>query len=320
MWHSNVTENKDFDETFSYLVDNVGWFAPVAQPIAQWKNMAYIFSFSLWITILFSIIIFTSIWIILEYKVHQSNPIQMIFIILGLAFNNPQPNRKVLRSMLALFLLYVLVITSSFQSNLISILTRPIYEEQIRNIIDATNKTNYKYGYHVALHALIKSEQTTISEKILKNEIYCELNALECMNRTALKREMLLAKGGRFMTFMISKFYTNRDGKSLLYTFQDKVFTYPITMLMIKGHPLYDEFNRVLLCLQNGGFIEKLSKDYERLSMKRSDDNDSSDIEEDNLVITLNHVLIPFFILFIGLILSLFVFIFERMCYVSYRK
>lgn len=310
MWHGNVTPNKDFDETVTYLWDSVEWFAPVAQPIAQWKNMAYIFSFSLWMAILLSVIIYACIWITLEYNLHQSSSFQMIFLIVGISLNNSQSTCTVFRSMLALFLLYVFIITSSFQSNLISILTSPLYNEQISNIIDATNKTNYKYGYHQSLQALILSDGNTITEKIRENEVLCELNALTCANRTAYKREMVMAKGRRFMTYVMSKSYRNRDGKSLFYIFEDSLLSYPISMVMLKGHPLYDEFNRLLSWLHNGGLIQKLSDDYERLIMKSTEDSIN---DEDHLSLTLNHVSIPFIIVFIGLSLALVAFIIEML-------
>lgn len=308
MWHGNTSENTEFDGSTTYMMDSVEWFAPKARPIAVWLNMAYIFPVQLWIMLLLTIISVLFIWITLEHNFHQTSPIYIGFMILGSFLGNSFPNIKILRAFLMVWLFLTLMFNSFYQSNLISILTSPIYEEQIDNIYSARDK-GFKYGYFVTLRSAVIADLTQKMRKsILDNEVLCPLTP-ECVNRTAFDRDIIIAKGKRLTQYLMPRYYRNlKTGKDLLFQFENKeVLYYPVQALMVKGFPLFDKFNQVVGRLLNAGLVEKISADYDRVIISKADTTG----ESDDLKLTVAHLGIPFVILGLGYIIALMAFLCE---------
>lgn len=308
MWHGNTSENAEFDGSTPYMMDSVEWFAPTARPIAVWLNMAYIFPVQLWIMLLLTIISVLFIWITLEYNLHQTSPIYIGFRIIGSFLGNSFPNIKILRAFLMVWLFLTLMFNSFYQSNLISILTSPIYEEQIDNIYSARDK-GYKYGYFVTIRTAVIADLTEKMKKyILDNEVICPLTP-ECVNRTAFDRDIIVAKGRRLTQYLMPRYYRDlKTGKDLLFQFENKkVFHYSVQALMVKGFPLLDKFNQVVGRLLNAGIVEKISADYDRVIMSNADTTG----ESDELKLTVAHLGIPFVILGLGYTIALIAFLGE---------
>lgn len=143
--------------------------------------------------------------------------------------------------------------------------------------------------------------------------ILCK-NYLECLNRTVLNEKYVTCMPKLNVQYLSHNFL-DADGYSKLSCFKDNIVTYPIQMLMWKGHPLKPRINTLVNRLSAGGFIQKWKKDvfYElRKDMKEF-------VASDRIVLTLSHLGIPFLLLSIIHPLSCLIFLIELVTY-RYRN
>lgn len=121
-----------------YRQDDETWCVATARPRELWRNIFGIYTNQTWMALagvifLIGFVIYGLIHI--EYK--PENYIWALMIglssSLGLSVNY-EPTRSTIRVMMVFFFLYGLVMSSSFNSFLISILTRPRYKPQVATL------------------------------------------------------------------------------------------------------------------------------------------------------------------------------------------
>lgn len=303
-WHGNDTENGDFDGSFNYLIEKGIWHAPVAEPIEEWENMIYVFPKDLWIYFGSTFIILGTIWIYIEYKFFNHDPIDLSFDLFGIFLEDCPPSLNYLqKSFRILWVFFSLIMVTAFQAQLISILTEPVYESQVKTLEEGV-KRGFTFGFLPVLSNVLRADNTTISKEMLKKSTFCDIG-MGCINRIIKQRDLIVARPERSTSYALETMYKESGGSALVYRLNNYVFIYGIHMLFTKGYPLFEKVNDILGILVQSGIVYKYDNEYKL-------DRDEDEFEEDLVILSLEQLAIPFILLIIGYILSIFVFIYEK--------
>lgn len=138
-----------------YRQDDETWCVATARPRELWRNIFGIYTLQTWIALIVVIFLIGLIvygLIHIEYK--SENYIWSWLIALASTlglYASYEPTRTSVRMMMLFFFMYGLVMTSSFNSFLISILTRPRYKTQVSSVRMAIEQEFEFAGGSVAL-------------------------------------------------------------------------------------------------------------------------------------------------------------------------
>lgn len=199
--YANASFTMDFDTSFCYLEDQSLWYYPIALPISQWKNLSAIFERNLWIAIFFMLLINSVAWWFIgkkREKINEYNDIilcmmQSLYILLQGSVRAPEKGN--LRLMFSLWLMSCLLLYTAHQSQLISILTNPLYDKQMKTLDDLF-ESKMEFGFFPNIAESYENSNNTKDQKILKEYKQCPLT-VECVNRTAFKRDFAVVKSKR---------------------------------------------------------------------------------------------------------------------------
>lgn len=158
--------------TIPYIQDDQTWCVATARPQDLWQNIFSIYTVATWV-ILVATIFFNALIIYLLIRVIDDERRKESYVwtlMVGMAsalgqYATYDPKRISLRVMMIFLFMYGLVMSSSFNSFLISILTQPRFKTQVDSLSLAI-KNNFKYaGGEVALsHYLGNDSVYTIGE------------------------------------------------------------------------------------------------------------------------------------------------------------
>lgn len=145
-----------------YIQDDQTWCVAVARPQELWRNIFGIYTVATWF-LLIGVIFFIAFVIYLFIGIENRVESYVWTLMIGMAASIGQyacyePQRASIRVMMVFCFLYGLVMSSSFNSFLISILTQPRYKQQIDNVELALHKGMHFAGGEVALSHYPSSE------------------------------------------------------------------------------------------------------------------------------------------------------------------
>lgn len=316
MWPTNFTHHWDFDASITYLQDVLVWLVPKAQQIPHWKRLAIIFPKNIWITLFLTVLLLPIIWTIaakclrtiefLSFQKWETSILKSISIILNVTIPN-FPKSLTLRVIVIIWVYISLILVTIYQSKLLSILIQPQYEYQIQEVDDLL-KSGIKLGANVNIKSLFAGTDSEIEQKIYEKMIVCDLT-LTCPNRTAYKRDFATAKSKLPADFMILQYFTNSDGSPMIYIFKSTIHTHHVNIVFSKGHPVFEEYNKILFWISESGLLVKWKNDIKDETMRKSFIGKL--YSDKSLVLSLAHMETAFKILLVGYIVSSVVFILE---------
>lgn len=212
--YSNDSYDDDLDFSMPYIFTRNYWWVPAAIEIPAWKNLLMIFNFKLILLIVAFIIIYSLIWWIFDTE--NNNFIYCMLNTWSMMMLVSAPFPKILPLKLQFFIWSAcsLILSNLFFSQLLSVLNHPIFEHQISSV-DEILSTGLKFGFHPGYEPDYDIQMPR-DRYILQNYITCT-SGLECPNRTAFKRDFALMKSETQTKYMMSKIWTRKDGKNLLY-------------------------------------------------------------------------------------------------------
>lgn len=309
--YGNSTYNSDFDQSFSHLLDPSVWWVPIASQTPPWKNILAIYDQTLWIIILSTTLIIGFIW----WIAGKNNEVikrynDLIFSILEsfyalLQGSVESPLFFINRLLFLIWIIASLLLCSAYQCKLVSFLTKPIHENQISNLQQLV-ESKLQIGFYPTVAQGFNESHNWVHEQILNSYIPCPLTN-ECINRTAYKRDFATFKNQRSGLYLIPKYFTTPDGKSMLFKFEEFGILSVIRYMTVKNWVYLERFNLILTRLQASGLIHKWDRDM-RLDGKYIDSQELT-------ILSLNHLLSAFYVLFIGVMVSFIVLIFELSYY-----
>lgn len=160
-----------------YRQDDETWCVATARPRDLWRNIFGIYTIQTWIALI-GVIFFTGFLVYglihIEYK--PENYIWSLMVSLASSlgqYANYEPDRSSVRIMMLFLFLYGLVMSASFNSFLISILTRPRFKPQVSSLRMAIEQEFDFAGGNVALSHYIDESDV---RKIRPNTLHVILN------------------------------------------------------------------------------------------------------------------------------------------------
>lgn len=136
-----------------YYQDDLTWCVQKAGLIPKWLNIFALFTLEIWIIII--ALVFLTAYIFKRFALWDNYPANLFWANLGtlsltmaLSFSYT-PQRSSFRIFFISFLAYGMILATSYQSFLISVLTRPRYQHQVQSIEHAI-RNEYKLAGGVA--------------------------------------------------------------------------------------------------------------------------------------------------------------------------
>lgn len=313
MWPTNYTHMWDFDVTKPYFQDALVWLVPKSKLQTQWKRMIKVFNKTLWISIITLTFINGILWKIishfLQVEFYSFKDLQKCLLLsISVIFNvtiYKHPKTTTLRILFISWVCISLILVTIYQSKLISSLTQPQYEYQIENVEELL-KSEMAFGGNINIKTLFNNSVTNYEKIIYENIEICDLT-LDCPNRTAFSRDFATAKSEIPAKFLIMQYYTTPDGFPMIYIFKSEIMFHYVNMVFSYGHPLYYKFNEKLERLFEGGLFYKWLNDIKYEQMRYVFEPSRNKL----YILTLDYMIAPFIVLFIGLLISLFTFLCE---------
>lgn len=219
----------DFDYTVCYSIHNMNWWVPTAEEMPKWKNLARLFNCWVWVAIFVTTLLQGILFNIISLFQHQVNHHQdyIIYFFTSLRILLQMsvatvPATRVFKFQFIIWFFTSLLIYTAYQSQLISVLTTPIFEKQISSVDDIFT-SGIQYGFYDNIATVFNSNVSAVENKIVRNFVSCTLG-VECVNRTAFKRDFALIKNSKQINYWMPRYWTTASGKKLLYGFED--YTY----------------------------------------------------------------------------------------------
>lgn len=301
----NQTHITDFDVTAGHIFECARFFVPTALPVQPWKNITRVFNELIWVLIALSIVTVSFAFWAIQTENGLMNSFFNTFRLFFTVFNK-KPKLLLTRLVFLVWSIYSYLICSSYQSTLISFLTKPSFERQISTVEELVD-SDLSYGGKEVVKSFFYEPNNPVFMKIYNNWKICSL-ALECTNRTAYQRDFAVLKNTRQILYLMPKYYTFPSGRRMLYGFKKPSGGYLQGILFRKGLPLFGNFQRLVVRLRESGILEKWD-----LNEMRNDGGDGLLV-----VLNMSHLCLAFVILIFGNGIALMVFMIETITVSSY--
>jgi hypothetical protein len=311
----------DFTATDFYLQDYYRFFIPKASLEARWKGLLNIYKREIWYAALTIFLISWTFWFfagLFTPESYQHRQVLLIFlnvlaVTLGVSANN-RPEFLTLRFFFAILALYSLVLTSLYTSKLIDVFTNPKTDYQIDSIEEVLD-SNFPIGGRLENHDWFDNDDE------LDRAIFLRYNHSEAF-RPSLETINQISEGK--LALLMSQYYVNQTTLSKeVFGVSSQMFSSQLEMLAAQGFPLLRRINKILGFFRDAGIAGKLFNDFTYnatilksikelvLHLKKIEKSDEVLFDDDEIVLTPEHLQGPFTLLILGLVISTIIFLFE---------
>lgn len=163
-----------------YIMDDQTWCVATARPRDIWRNVFGIYTLFTWSALIAVIfLVATVIYAFMQLERRADNYVWTLLIGMAAALGQTaayEPWRASIRVFMCFLFLYGLVMTSSFSSFLISILTQPRYKTQIDSVRSAIQADVQFSGGEVALSHYLGTDEVNIDNQFKRNYAIMQLH------------------------------------------------------------------------------------------------------------------------------------------------
>lgn len=311
-------EVEDFDISYAYFQDGIYWAVPKTATIEQWRRIALVFSFSSWILFWISSIMYSCVYyLILKISTKKTFDSSILYYLFGVLMEHSSKISVFLKlkKLLVFWILYCLLISTAFKSQMMNIQSGVDYYYQaatLQDIVDSKFYINMPPGYA----NLYDNKNNLLEKYIYDNNIEC-LDLLICLRRVAMNQNTASAAIGRYTRYVMPKLLDD-NGQSLIYISKEKVFSMSIHMIFSKGFPIFAQINCLLLRMEANGMIDHTYEHMDHvLKMRQTNSERRTRFFAKNDLKTL---CLPFVLLLFGYISSLFALCIEYLHYKLRKK
>ncbi|KAI2474245.1 Ionotropic receptor 156 [Diabrotica virgifera virgifera] len=263
-----MNETTQFDKTIPFTEDIPVYVTPIIIIDKKWQIFYREFDNRTWICFSVMIILFYLLFKCIHLIFHYKSNFSAFEIILGVLLgsiggvNARTVSQKLL---LTLFIFFSLLFTTVYRSKMFDIMKTDLSAQLITSRDDILN-SNLKMGMPGEHYVrLLKLSQSPFELGLIANDrvINC-FKFTACVDRVIFNKD-IVAKGLiKVMQFLIPAIYLDSKGRSLIYIIKDPLAVpFHFGILFLKGHPLFEKFNKNILLLKEAGFISHLCKIYE---------------------------------------------------------
>ncbi|KAK9880107.1 hypothetical protein WA026_008622 [Henosepilachna vigintioctopunctata] len=298
-----------YDQSITYVSDNLKFFVPVSQKIPKWRLVLSVFDMQAWCAFIFTLIGITLIWSFFCFtKIRPNSKVIFSSTLNFISVFFRGRTGKCRASQLSLEILYFSIIFLSFtmyiffNTRLTFILYGIVFENRISNPVDiASNELFIGSSTNSVQHLLERIPG--LENYSSKYYINC-FNTDECIKLFKNNKNLTLFFPYRQIRHYITEYLTEDDRNEVIRELEQSYFTAFIVACFRKGHPLYHLFNTYLRYLVESGIIAKIVDKYsepivEELKLEH--------IQKLNY----QHMIAPFSLLIVGSSLGLFIFLLE---------
>lgn len=295
-----------FECSFIYVTESLTWWVPTANELPRWMSLMKLFQPRALNLILLTFPVNGLLWWLFgrtketssSYRIWYRSILASWSVLLQIT--HAPPKFAVTRILYLFFTIFSLLLYTAHQSVLVSTLTKPHHEPQIKTVEELL-ESKLKFGFFPLIAESYNDSSNWVHRKISSNFIACPITE-ECMNRTAFKRDFAVAKNRRQAMYLTQKYYLHPNGKPMIYGFREGIMYFP-KFVAASGYPLLKMFDKLILRLLASGLIDKWDKDITSHHIYKD--------ETKRRPLTVQHLLLPFVHLMMGLIVSFLVFILE---------
>lgn len=219
------------------------------------------------------------------------------------------PHTIPLRAMIVCWCIYSFLITSAFTAKLISSLVRPKHLDDI-NTIDELGNSNYKIIYpdylNETLFTFLNTDRWSFGKLqdqmmgVTAKDFYTLVNNNRTGNAYIMSNYMA--------EYMVSKHFDSANGRSYYHLMHECLVYLPKVYLVQQGSLFLGHFNDLLARFYEMGFIVHWDREtvleYSADGVIQEDEQEV-DESEIKVVIKMTHLQTAFYLLIIGLVISL---------------
>ena len=319
----------DFAATEFYLQDFYTFYVHTAPLAPRWKGLVTIFRIKTWGAFAVVLIISWIFWLIMgiiSRESHQHHQMILTFlnvvaVSLGVSANN-RPVFSPLRVFFCILALYALTITAIYTSKLITVFTHPKYDHQIDTIEELIE-------IDLPIGGRLENMDWFENGDELDEMIFDRYNHSTAFRPSTSSLRMI--KNGE-IALLVSKLYVGSNKyRNSVHGIQRSMFANHLEMIVERGFPLLRRINKLLAGLRDNGFMSKLFIDFKFNTtilasireMKAHKDSLESEmnvmnsfdyeheVEDPEVVLTIEHLEGAFTIIILGLLVSSCTFILE---------
>lgn len=300
-----------FDKTIVHGFDTSKYFVPAGKQIVAWKHFLMIFDYKVWILVLVIINVTSmALWGggMLTHTPEGYDRLDycLLQILRATVSVIPRlPRALYFRCITFLWFSSVIILSTTYQSKLLTFLVKPAFEEEITSFKQLVESNLILKGHYTELR-LMQHSEPEVYRKVLHRWENCTLASLNCTIQTIENRDSAFAQSERITNYLVQKYYGDKNKKSKLKGLNDKVYSYKVCFYLDLGSPYYERFNNIISRLAESGLIEKWVVYLETTQPRISAD--------EFIRLNIYHLLLAFQILAIGQILAFCVFLAE-LCY-----
>lgn len=229
---------------------------------------------------------------------------------LAIFLQNVYPMRgNYIRSMVILWIWFSMIISISFNANFYSVLTTPSYQHKIETVIEAAQKS-WRFGFAAIFEPVVRTYSPDLMASVIKNRVDCSLS-FKCLNDTIISRDLIVAKSNSLTKFYAPKYYMDDNGRFLIYALPTPLIHININMIMVKGYPVLERFNQLIMRLKTNGLVSKWVKDFSIKAVKQAQIKQAHINSLAESFISLDKAWLAFIVLLIGCGASFVVFLKE---------
>lgn len=264
----NMTYFQDMDVTVFYHYVQLSWVVPTALPSKPWTNLVIIFQHTLWCCIIGALLVNVATWwtfgkVIKRDRADYARVDQCFFYswLALLQSGVKLPKTAPMRLLVIFWVLFTLLLASLYQSQLVSVMTQPIYERQISTTSELVESSLDIVFLGDFLERLQNSNRPVDRELARKGRLLKMAEHIR-ISRSHQRKYAFMMNRGAFK-YLLPRNYSYSTGDPAMYSFKDVAFGNPISMFTIKGYPLLGRINQLILRLVQSGLFSKWMADAE---------------------------------------------------------
>ncbi|KAI2474007.1 Ionotropic receptor 144, partial [Diabrotica virgifera virgifera] len=211
------------------------------------------------------------------------------------------------------FLLFALIFTTLYKTKMFDIL-KGGFSYNLYN----TEEDILKYGLKVGLTDMAFSIHFKISidpiqQIIFNNNLLEECGNYEnCLNITATRKYLVSTTTLRYLQYILPTYFLDEQGKSMFHVSHITLGPMFMGLAVLKDHPQLNTFNRYFSLLREGGFIDHFQKNND-WKYQKAMALASTTKRLNSARLPLKSFETVFLLYFVGIVLSLFIFLMELM-------
>jgi hypothetical protein len=248
-----------FEVSDSYFFESFSWCVPHATTQPSWRKVLDAISYQIWIVFCLSFLAESVVvWLLSKktqketyYKNYINCLLNLFSMALGVSTRH-HPKTQILRWICCFWILFCLNFGVLYETQLFSVLTKPVYDNQIKSIGEIMENNLQMLFVPNVLSYMEKNY--SLNRELYKNSVDCtDMNA--CLSQVAYDKDGAVCVSTSYTDY-IKDSYVTQENIPLIHCFHSDIVTYPVILLMKKGFPLKLRFNKIISQLVAGGFID----------------------------------------------------------------